>query len=64
MENNKLILTEMFPSVHKTYLKVLITYLIRETVTALEEKNWKIQLTWVKAHVGLYGNEMADKLAK
>jgi Ribonuclease HI len=33
-------------------------------VTALEENNWKIQLTWVKAHVGLYGNEMADKLAK
>ena len=37
---------------------------IRGKVTALEGNNWKIQLTWVKAPVGLYGNEMADKLAK
>ena len=37
---------------------------IREKVIALEEHKWKIQLTWVKAHVGLYGNEIADKLAK
>ena len=38
--------------------KILI-HKIREKVTALEENNWKIQLTWVKAHVGLYGNQMA-----
>ena len=41
-----------------------LIHMIREKVTALEEKNWKIHLTWVNAHVGLYGKEMADKLAK
>ena len=38
---------------------------IREKVIELEENNnWKIQLMWDKAHIGLYNNDMADKLAK
>jgi len=36
---------------------------IRKT-TALEKENWNIEYTWIKAHVGYYGNEIADKLAK
>jgi len=30
----------------------------------LESSKWKIECTRVKAHVGIYGNEMADRLAK
>jgi len=25
---------------------------------------WKIKFSWVKAHVGIFGNEMADRLFK
>jgi ribonuclease HI len=37
---------------------------IRKTATALEKRNWTITFTWIKAHAGNYGNELADKLAK
>ena len=30
----------------------------------MKTKNWKIKLRWVKAHAGVRGNELADKLAK
>jgi ribonuclease HI len=30
----------------------------------LERTNWTVEFSWVKAHVGIYGNELADKLAK
>jgi post-segregation antitoxin (ccd killing protein) len=30
----------------------------------LERTNWTIEISWVKAHLGSYGNELADKLAK
>jgi hypothetical protein len=30
----------------------------------LESYEWKITSLWVKAHVGIYGNELADRLAK
>jgi ribonuclease HI len=37
---------------------------IREKAKILKEHNWHITLTWIQAHVGHYGNELADKLAK
>jgi hypothetical protein len=30
----------------------------------LEQTKWKIHFCWVKAHVGILGNELADTLAK
>ena len=42
-------------------------YLIEETrkkMSTLERANWTIEFSWVKAHVGIYGNELADRLAK
>jgi ribonuclease HI len=37
---------------------------IRKTALSLEKHNWYITFTWVRAHAGHYGNELADKLAK
>jgi hypothetical protein len=37
---------------------------IRKKAIALEKENWDIEYTWIKAHAGHYGNELADKLAK
>jgi ribonuclease HI len=36
---------------------------IRKTAIALEKSNWIITFTWTKAYAGIYGNELADKLA-
>jgi len=30
----------------------------------LDRDKWIIGISWVKAHVGIYGNELADQLAK
>lgn len=37
---------------------------IRKRVAILESSEWKIEISWVKAHVGICGNEIADRLAK
>jgi len=43
------------------------SYLIEETrknMSTLERENWTIEFLWVNAHVVIYGNELADQLAK
>ena len=37
---------------------------IRSRIRQLTEQNWAIHFKWVKAHIGIEGNETADKLAK
>lgn len=37
---------------------------IRQQIRKLEQLSWSLHFTWVKAHVGNEGNELADCLAK
>jgi hypothetical protein len=37
---------------------------IRTKVSELEQDKWKVEFSWIKAHVGHRGNELADQLAK
>jgi len=33
---------------------------IRKKAVTLNKKNWNIEFKWVKAHAGIYGNEIVD----
>jgi ribonuclease HI len=37
---------------------------IRKKAISLKKHNWKINFTWIQAHVGHFGNELADKITK
>lgn len=37
---------------------------IRCKIRKLQTKNWQVHFEWVKAHRGIWGNELADNLAK
>ena len=37
---------------------------IRKRAVTLNKKNRKIEFRWVKAHAGIYGKEIVDRLAK
>jgi len=37
---------------------------IRTKVIEMEQHKWRVEFSWIKAHAGHRGNEMADQLAK
>ena len=51
-------------SLHNTRNHNHLIEAIREKLGKLDKKEWKIEIGWVKAHIGIQGNEVADKLAK
>ena len=51
-------------SLHNANSHAYLTKEIRKRLSRLEGTKWKIEFSWVKAHAGTYGNEMADRLAK
>jgi ribonuclease HI len=43
------------------------TYIIEETrrkIIEINKADWEVKLCWVKAHAGILGNELTDRLAK
>ena len=51
-------------SIYNTDIHKFLIEEIRQTVHEMENREWKIRFRWVKAHAGVSGNELADKLAK
>ena len=59
--------TDSRTTLHSLKNSNIHTYFIEEIRRKVAEKGemkWKIQFCWVKAHVGIQGNEIADTLAK
>jgi len=51
-------------SLHNSNNHAFLIEEIRKKVASLEGSGWKVMFSWVKAHAGIYGNELADRLAK
>ena len=51
-------------SLHNANIHAYLIEEIRKRLSRLEGPKWKIEFSWVKAHVGIYGNEIMDRLAK
>jgi len=51
-------------SLHNPNSHAFLVEEIRRNVASLERSEWRIILSWVKAHAGTCGNGIADRLAK
>ena len=54
----------MLPNQHAATYHSFLVEEIRKKAASLEEREWRIKFSWVKAHAGTLGNEVADMLAK
>jgi primosomal protein N' len=51
-------------SLHNVNNHACIVEEIKKRVAILESSKWQITVSWVKTHVGVYDNELADRRAK
>ena len=51
-------------SLYNTDIHTFLIEEIRQKVHEMENREWEIRFRWIKAHAGVSGNELADKLAK
>jgi ribonuclease HI len=51
-------------SLHNTNKHKFLIEEIRQKVNDMESRGWKTRFRWIKAHAGISGNELADRLAK
>jgi hypothetical protein len=56
--------TSSLDSLQNLYNHAYLVEEIRKKVASLERCEWKIMFSWAKTHVGIHGNELADRLAK
>jgi hypothetical protein len=51
-------------SITKKPKKSYTSHTPNQKTTEIEQQKWNVEFTWIKAHAGHRGNELADKLAK
>jgi ribonuclease HI len=51
-------------SLYKPDIHTFLIEEIRPKLHEMENGEWKIRFRWIKAHAGVSGNKLADKLAK